>query len=275
MDKNKTSLHAKHEIEICEEPVFIIGSPRSGTSVLAWSLVHHGDFWTSPETDFLYWLYGRGQLRKAVREVADRTDRSWLNVLHLDEKDLMAALGLGVNALISSKSKGRRWVDQSPTYTLVASELSDLFPGARFLHIVRDGRSVVHSMINSGFAARWASDFTLACRTWADFVRAGTRFEATCLERCLRVSYADLVADPAAGFEEIHDFLNAPRRPGSAEFFSTQRINSSFQSAEPGSYVAPPEPWSVWTKAQRETFRREAGAAMEAVGFGAELHAGV
>ncbi len=264
------------EIEVCEEPVFIIGSPRSGTSVLAWSLVHHGDFWTTPETDFLYWLFGHGRLDEALTRSAARSDGGWLARLELSEDDLVEALGLGVNALISAKSIGRRWVDQSPTYTLVAPELARLFPGARFLHIVRDGRSVVHSMLHSGFGTEWAGDFTVACRTWAGFAETGLRFAEEQPDRCLTIRYAGLVADPVAGFEEIHDFVHAPRRPGSAEFFSTKRINSSFQQpGQPDSYVAPADPWTSWSREQRSTFLREAGATMEALGLGHELTAGV
>lgn len=270
-------MHKHVEIEICEEPVFIIGSPRSGTSVLAWSLVEHGDFWTSPETDFLFWLFGNGRLSDALTRSAARRDGGWLSRLDLEQSDLVESMGLGVNALISSKSRGLRWVDQSPTYTLVARELAQLFPGARFLHIVRDGRSVVHSMVNSGFGTDWAGDFTTACRTWARFVDTGTRFGWEYPDRCLTIRHAELVADPVGGFEEIHDFVHAPRRPGSAAFFSTTRINSSFQQHpdRPETYVEPPDPWTSWSSEQRVTFLREAGPAMEALGLGRELHVGV
>jgi hypothetical protein len=269
-------LQQRVEIDICEEPVFIIGSPRSGTSVLAWSLVHHGDFWTSPETDYLYWLFGRGRLDDALERSAARRDGGWLARLGLERGDLVAAIGLGVNALISSKSQGRRWVDQSPTYTLVAAELAELFPGARFLHIVRDGRSVVHSMIHSGFGTDWAADFPTACRTWAKFVDAGSQFQASHPGRCLTIPYAELVADPVAGFEEIHDFVHAPRRPGSAEFFATTRINSSFQKPnQPETYVRPHDPWTSWSAEKRQIFEQEAGATMEAIGLGLESRAAV
>jgi hypothetical protein len=261
-------LHKRIELEICEEPVFVIGSPRSGTSILAWSLAAHGDFWASPETDFLYWLFGRGRLKNTVDKVATRRDGGWLDRLGLEREELAEAFGLGVNALISAQSGGRRWVDQSPLYVLAAPELAELFPGARFLHIVRDGRYVVHSMLHSGFGARWATDFTTACRTWARSVKKGSRFQAAQPERCLAVSYEQLVADPVPGFERIHDFLHAPRRPASAELLSTTRLNSSFQTpGEPGSYVPPGDPWQSWSPEQRRIFEQEAGEQMAAHGM--------
>ena len=50
--------------------------------------------------------------------------------------------------LLTRTSNGRRWIDQTPANTLVVDRLAEMFPGARFLHILRDGRRVVHSMIN-------------------------------------------------------------------------------------------------------------------------------
>ena len=141
----------------------------------------------------------------------------------------MQALGLGINALISSKSDGKRWIDQSPTYTLVAAELSEMFPGARFLHILRDGTSVVHSMINSGFSTEWATDFEGACRTWSVFVGNASQFQEAHPERCLTVPYAALVEDPRELFGQILEFVHAAQHPGPATFFSSNRINSSFQ----------------------------------------------
>ncbi len=58
-------MHEEIGIQICRRPVFIIGSPRSGTSVLAWALAQHKDFWTAGETDFLFHLFGQGRLETA------------------------------------------------------------------------------------------------------------------------------------------------------------------------------------------------------------------
>jgi len=41
-----------------------------------------------------------------------------------------------------------RWVDGTPEYSFYVNPLRKLFPGARFIHVVRDVRSVVRSMIN-------------------------------------------------------------------------------------------------------------------------------
>ena len=62
--------------ELCESPVFIIGSPRSGTSILAWALAHHSQFTTGYETDLLYELTDEQKLEAVYRKAAAQPDSS-------------------------------------------------------------------------------------------------------------------------------------------------------------------------------------------------------
>ena len=134
-------------VRTCPNPVFVIGSPRSGTSVLPWSLAHHWDFWTSGETEFIHAFFDQGS---AVYKALCGLERTFIPSNGVGHEEFFSSLGLGVNALISSRSEGQRWIDQSPGYTTMAWVLADMFPGAQFIHVLRDGRSVVNSMIHFG-----------------------------------------------------------------------------------------------------------------------------
>ncbi len=193
-------------------------------------------------------------------------------------------MGRGLNELITRQAPGKRWVDQSPSYTVMLDALAELFPGAFFLHILRDGRRVVHSMINSGFDTWWAQDFREACVTWTKFVEAGMRFERAAPERCMTVLLEELAEDPRESFARILPFIEAPPDGAPATFFAGNRINSSYQpetrrggrppvaaapapSERPG---GPVEPWAVWTPDQRAIFLEEAGAALVRYGYATE-----
>lgn len=254
-------------VQVCRKPVFIIGSPRSGTSVLAWALAQHPDFWTSGETDFLYHLFGRGKLGQAWQ--ASKVEGGWLQRHQVTRVELMSSLGLGMNLMISKRTGGKRWVDQSPTYTTMVDTIADLFPDGLFIHIMRDGRNVVQSMINSGFATPWANDFDEACRTWAWFVDQAVGFGARFPDRYLAVPYDFMTQSPDPCFAGIMEFVDAEQNGAPAEFTRTRRINSSFQSAE-GGYSAPKQPWEEWTKKQRATFVKEAGSTFVEHRFGTE-----
>jgi hypothetical protein len=277
-------------VQVCRNPVFIIGSPRSGTSALAWALHHHPAFWTSKETEFLQPLVGSQQARQAFDVGVSRGD-GWLPHHDVGRDEFFAYVGLGVNALLTSRAEGRRWVDQTPSYTLFADELARLFPGALFLHIVRDGRSVVNSMIHFGESVgrqlrdknalpEWASGFRPACETWVAFCRAALRFGAEQPERCLLVRNEDLSAGPAVEFRSVLAFLGEKEQPGPANFFATSRINSSFvsmkwgdasgrtsvsqdaQSALSGSRTA-----LTWNLKEQEVFREVAGSLLAELGY--------
>jgi Sulfotransferase family len=273
-------------VPICARPVFVIGAPRSGTTVLARSLAQHSEFWTSDESQILWDLFEGGRLDKNYQRHG-RYDGSWLCKQDVSKEEFMAFLGLGLNALFTSRSQGKRWVDQTPVYALLADNLARMFPGAYFVHILRDGRKVVHSMIN--FLARfndrelpdavkksptpaWSADFTEACRTWRRFVEAALNFQARFPDRCLTVVNEQMVADPAGEFEEVLQFIQAAHEDGPAKFFRSNRLNSSFvQPADSAAGLRPsPGPWGLWNPQQRKIFVEEAGATMLKYGLAAE-----
>ena len=234
---------AKIETEICPHPVFIIGSPRSGTTGLNLALGQHSELWAHFESEIIMRLFDDGHLNQMFESARQRPLPTYLRMYGVDKPELLRSLGLGINALFTSKNPGKRWVDKTPAYALIADMLADMFPGAFFIHLLRDGRDAVHSMTNflarfngeqvdamvrGGFASPWATDFREACRTWREFSGAAARFAAAHPERSLTVLNEQLVADPDAGFKRIFEFIGVPHEDGPAEFFKNYRVNSSF-----------------------------------------------
>src|SRR5262245_30168089 len=110
------------KLTICSNPIFIIGSPRSGTTILAWSLAQHSELWTSDESQILWDLFGDGRLQKNYQR-QNRPDGSWLRKQGIEKAEFLKFLGLGFNALFTHQSQGKRWIDQTPVYTLMAEDL--------------------------------------------------------------------------------------------------------------------------------------------------------
>src|SRR5919106_3260445 len=262
---------------ICRNPVFIIGSPRSGTTALAHALGQHPELWVSKESYVLHQLYGKGRVDRVWEHNWERATPSWLRAEGVDRDEFFGFLGLGLNALFSSRSQGRRWVDQTPLYTLMVDDLADMFPGASFLHIVRDGRSVVRSMTSfqdvfddlqgevlSDEMPPWAGDFRLACETWADSVERAWRCEEAPPRRCLAIRNEDLAADRDAGFARIYRFLGVEPHDDPATSFGGRRINSSFRRG-----VSRPSDtdWDDWGIELRQAFVEIAGPAFVQAGY--------
>jgi GT2 family glycosyltransferase len=270
---------------ICPDPVFVIGSPRSGTSVLSWSLAQHSELCTEAESDIFYYLLRDGHLERAFETSVGRPDGTWLGNHAIDLEQFLAHLGLGLNALLTRTTNGRRWIDQTPANTLVVERLAEMLPGARFLHVLRDGRLVVNSMINfrhvfrdpeaaermrtAGRLPPWATDFRDACRAWARFTRIATAFCRSHPERALTVMNQHLTTKPDEAMREVLEFLGVGHEPAPARFLRTHRINSSFPSSGMPADTphASPDPWREWQPEQRRAFLEEAGKTMVACGL--------
>ncbi len=264
-------------VRICPNPLFIVGSPRSGTTVLARSLAEHSELWASGESHLYSHLFAAGLAERAFDGAMLPPGPTLFRLESVSREEFLAYVGLGINALITSRSEGRRWIDHTPHYALIAGRLAEIFPGASFIHMLRDGREVVQSMLNfarsrhspaiARFAEQriaWASDMRPACETWRDHVEAAMAFCDAHPSRALVVRYEDLVAAPESTFRTIHAFLGLAEERGPARFLASRRFNSSF-GARPRPSAA--TVWQEWSLEDRGVFAEVAGTQMLRCGY--------
>jgi hypothetical protein len=133
-----------------------------------------------------------------------------------------------------------RWVDQTPEYSFHICGLRKLFPNALFIHIVRDVRSVVRSMLNFHRIAgtHLVANQKDAYKYWLRTVRACLKAEEA-YGPCVvyRVRYTALVETPESALRSLLNFLGEAYSAKCLEPLS-ERINSSnvppdFQSDDP------------------------------------------
>lgn len=274
-------MSSSHEsgVRVCPDPVFVIGAGRSGTTGLARALARHPDLWTSAETLFMPSLFGNRYLERDFDRWIKRPHASWLGAEDVSRDEFLSHIGLGINALMTNRSEGRRWIDHTPHHALMVDTLAAMFPGARFVHILRDGRSVVHSMVNvakdldpdlearmkSGkFLPPWTQDFGAACKTWRDSVTAAMEAGERYPDRCLTVRHEALGAKPEEQFARMFDFIGVTPEEKCAKFWRSSRVNSSFGA---GPRATPIETFRAWSPEQREIFRTEAAPTLVEYGL--------
>lgn len=265
------------EVTLCEDPIFVIGSPRSATTATAYSLALHPELFVSKESYFIQQLFGSGKVQDVWQSNIDRVTPSWIREEDVDLQQFLRSLGVGINHLYSTRSAGKRWVDHTPRYTPMVDTIAAMFPGAKFLHVLRDGRSVVRSMGNferlfsgdelaamSDEMPTWTTDFVAGCQTWAEYVSVALSFAQREPDRCLTIRNEEISADPEAGFAAIFEFLGIADHAQCAKRFGENRINTSFRThfdqKVPG--------WVEWPSALRETFVQHAAHAFVLAGFG-------
>lgn len=159
-----------------------------------------------------------------------------------------------------------------------------LFPQARLLIIVRDGRSVVESAMRS---FNWS--FEKATHEWAAAARTIIEFERNAAHQpnYMIVRYEDLYgADTRRQLEAILDFLDldiaqydferALSLPvkGSSELRSNKGDKVHWQPVEKTQQFNPLQRWSNWSRSRHERFNWVAGASMAPLGYTPQTHSG-
>jgi hypothetical protein len=250
---------------IVGEPIFVVGSPRSGTSILTWCLGQHPNLLAVPESNWM----SRFAIDTAVahRRGSCRGEYSQLYAMELTRDRLMQDIGMSINQSIidhrSAYLKHResnaatdrpltfqlerdvsdpkaRWVNGTPEYSLGICGLRKLFPSALFIHIVRHCDKVVASMLHfhrlgeKNLAETEVEGF----QKWERYVRAVVAAEeAYGSPTILRLFYEDLIEAPEKCLRQALDFAGESFSPDCLDPL-TNRINSSSVNSD---YSLPPE----------------------------------
>lgn len=208
-----------------DAPFFIVGSGRSGSTLLRLILSSHSRICIPPETWFLVPLLDKlrpdgalsaAQVDRAVEIIISHYRWPDMGIDAADfrreaqalvDPDLRAVVELVYGHHLRRAAKPR-WGDKTPPYIHALPALAELFPEARFIHLVRDGRDVAKSFQATGWYGRWLYD---NCLEWRDAIRRADGYRSTPLaQRLIDVRYEDLVVDTERTIRTVCDFLGEP-----------------------------------------------------------------
>jgi hypothetical protein len=201
-------------------PFFIVGNDRSGTTMLRLVLDRGPDVAIPPESMFLTDF--AGELDPGPQSdagAAELVERVWrhpkVRLWRLPGDPPAVPPGLrGREAYrfameapfrAYARAEGKpRWADKTPHYVHHVDELLAVWPDARVVVLVRDGRDVALSLERMPFGPNnaWA-----AAQWWARGIRAGERAAAEHPDQVMVVRYEDVVARPAVEVPRVCAFL--------------------------------------------------------------------
>ena len=212
--------------------VFVVGCPRSGTTLLRRMLDAHPKLAITPETHWVPRLFEKGEGLTPAGDVTPELVSSLLGserfqalrvspeqvweLFEAEEPITYALLVAGIYDLFGTR-RGKPLVgDKTPGYTRAVRTLHELFPEARFVHLVRDGRDVCLSAttwhrvrnLEARFSS-WREHPVLTAALWWEWhvrlareagaqLRAGLYYE---------MRYEALVAAPASELAALSAFL--------------------------------------------------------------------
>ncbi len=199
-----------------EEPIFVVGCRRSGTSLLRDLLRSHPDL-SFPLPSFfipkLYRLYGDpGGEAEAQRLAAIILRFDWVRRWELEANPSDFSSCRSYREVVSRlfeawarKEGKRRWGDKTPDYVADIPTILEIFPSAKIIHIYRDGRDVALSWVQSQFGAY---NIFSAADQWNRCVNAGRTAGAGLRpESYLEVGYETLLSEPEVTLRRICGFL--------------------------------------------------------------------
>jgi hypothetical protein len=185
-------------------PVFLIGSERSGTTLLRLMLDHHPDIAFNLESEFLVSEISDAGVFPDVADYRRKLeeDRVFRHSRFYVPADLdFPALA---NDFLRQKLErdGKSIVGATVHYGF--SKLRFLWPSARYIYLLRDGRDVACSVVEMG----WAGNVFAGAQWWIDAEREWAEYHGSLArDRWIEVRYEDLIANSTAQLRRICDFI--------------------------------------------------------------------
>lgn len=181
---------SKKDLDISQQPVFIMGTQRSGTTLLTRMLSAHSHIFVQNELPLIKVFVG---------------DRSKNTIIEKISEIIKRKHGFSVDELVSDKGI-KCWGLKDPQLTEYIEDLKAFLPGSKFIIIVRDGRGVANSYIEN----KWGlgtNAYTGALR-WKKEVQQQKAFMKLAPENFMLIRFEDLVTDMPNNLMKVCEFLN-------------------------------------------------------------------
>jgi len=218
-----------------KKPIFIVGAPRSGTTLFQYMLRSHPNIsLPTGESHFFIPLFRneknfgdlskidnvRTVLEAMYKQSADFLDTdihgiqfdidSLTEEFHAEGRITMESIFSGLfekNAIGEGKT---RWGDKTPYYVLHMKRLLEKFPDAQFIHLIRDGRDVAMSLLSRKHDFG-VYNYFFAAKYWEIYVELGRECGNALGDKVYyEVRYEDLLNTPEATMKGVCNFLDEP-----------------------------------------------------------------
>lgn len=214
---------------LVERPIFIVGHPRSGTTLLRFLLSSHPRILIPEETGFIPFLLKKRRIRadlsltevKRILEHIGQLNRLWRGMVKdvpgfytaLPEPKLQYLLDALYRQQIAEYG-ATRWGDKTPVYVRYIPILDEIFPSAQFVHVIRDGRDAAVSAREKWPDRRLYMDTYYLLRNWVENVETGqTAGKYLGSSRYLEVHYERMVQETQNTLEQVCAFLEESFHP--------------------------------------------------------------
>lgn len=187
-----------------ETPVFLIGSERSGTTLLRLMLDHHPKIACNLESEFLVCGISETGAFPEMAGYRDRLRQSRVfrhsRFVIREDLDYPALM----NDFLQQKLQRDRKDVAAATVHYGFSKLQYVWPAAKYIYMLRDGRDVACSVVEMG----WAGNAFVGANWWLEAEREWTAYRKSLPpDRWIEVRYEELIADAGAQLARLCNFI--------------------------------------------------------------------
>ena len=209
--------------------IFIVGTPRSGTTLTQAILQQHPDVYTLPETHFIEKLRRTKEIR--ILRLLDFYKLKKSNIINayqhlLEVSNCDLSIDKGILYKANTLSKGVQlmdtiltglakeanktiWAEKSPEHifyiNLIEKNINDL----KFIHVIRDGRDVVASIYDASLKYKkvwgWCADIDKCINLYNNSIKQSKQYINA--DNHYFLFYDNLVLDPEEEIKKLYHFL--------------------------------------------------------------------
>jgi len=187
--------------------IFLVGAPRSGTTILQALLASHPRITSFPETKFFHYLWNNrlksklcDRLHEFFHEEIFRPDLySKSEIYNRGSTSDRIKWFVGILDQLATEENNSIWLEKTPEHVYFVQDILNYLPDAKFIHVIRNPLDVVASMrkatsdpVNN---AIWGGEWTLqfCVERWKSSALVNNYFRND--SRHLLVRYEDLLED--------------------------------------------------------------------------------
>jgi len=229
----------KKFLQLKQDPIFIIGAARSGTTWM------YDIFTAHPEVTGVFesWLFTRDNGLGSLFSAAHWPPKHSGLGRYLTRDEVLTFARETAQAILGEAIEpGHHYlVEKSPSHLYAMELIAEIFPEARFIHVLRDGRDVCVSV--RAAARSWMPDWKrtfggsmeASAKSWHDAVRRARNDGKNLGDRFMEIRYETLKADPIAAYKQLFDFCGIPCTDEILQnIFEKTDFNLNFKGNESG-----------------------------------------
>jgi tetratricopeptide (TPR) repeat protein len=241
--------------ELAPVPIFILGMPRSGTTLVEQIVAAHPEVRAGGELDYM-----RGPLRRAVERETGKPFPAGFETL---SSERLSGISSAYARRLQLVADGRRFVtDKTPGNFHLLGLLRLLFPSCKIVHVARDPMDTCFSILQYPFDDRspHTCDMELLAYVYARYRKLMRRWHELFEHDFVTVEYERLVDSPAdearrvfehCGLEWDDSFLNFHSANAPVRTFSAAQVRRPVYKSSVGGWRAYAEALAPLEKALR------------------------